>query len=155
MIGKGRGIVGAAALTAAALSGARPAMAADAPGAAPAPAPAPIVFFDIAGPDAGKLRAFYDAAFGWKIGPSNLIGRDSTGALDGALRQDPAEKVLYLGVPDVTAALAAVVRAGGAVAQPRFEVPGVVVIGLFTDPAGNRMGLVETKDGKPVIPAAR
>jgi predicted enzyme related to lactoylglutathione lyase len=118
----------------------------------PAHAPSPIVFFDIAGPDAGKLRGFYETAFGWKISPANLIGRDSTGVLDGSLRQDPADKILYLGVPDVTAALETVVRAGGAVVQPRFEVPGVVVIGLFTDPAGNHMGLVEMKDGKPVIP---
>jgi predicted enzyme related to lactoylglutathione lyase len=140
------------ALAAAFLVSAGPAMSADAPPAAAAPAP--IVFFDIAGPDAAKLRAFYAGAFGWKIGPTNAIGRDSTGGLDGTLRQDPAEKVLYLGVPDVTAALAAVVRAGGAVVQPRFEVPGVVVLGLFTDPAGNRMGLVETRDGRPVVPGA-
>ena len=26
---------------------------------------------------------------------------------------------------------------------PRFEVPGVVILGLFRDPAGNPMGLVE------------
>jgi predicted enzyme related to lactoylglutathione lyase len=37
---------------------------------------------------------------------------------------------------------------------PRFEVPGVVVLGLFTDPAGNSMGLVEMQDGKPKIPKA-
>jgi len=120
-----------------------------------APTPAPIVFFDIAGPDATGLRSFYGGVFGWKIGPSNLIGRDSTAALDGTLRQDPPDKVLYLGVPDVTAALRAVVAAGGRIDQPRFEVPGVVILGLFRDPAGNRMGVVEMKDGKPVIPAAK
>lgn len=117
--------------------------------------PAPIVFFDIAGPDAAKLRSFYGAAFGWRIGPSGLIGRDSTGVLDGTLRQDPAQKILYLGVPDVTAALAAVTAEGGKVVQPRFVVPGVVILGLFTDPAGNAMGLVEIKDGKPIVPPAR
>jgi hypothetical protein len=31
-------------------------------------------------------------------------------------------------------------------------VKGVVIIGLFTDPAGNSMGLVEMKDGKLKIP---
>lgn len=120
-----------------------------------APAPAPIVFFDIAGPDAAALRSFYGGVFGWKIGPTNLIGRDSTGAVDGTIRQDPPDKVLYLGVPDVTAALRAVAAAGGRIDQPRFEVPGVVVLGLFRDPAGNRMGVVEMKDGKPVVPAAK
>ena len=123
--------------------------------AQPPPAPAPIVYFDIAGPDLARLRSFYGAAFGWKIGPSGLIGRDSTGVVDGTLRQDPAQKILYLGVPDVTAALAAVTAEGGKVVQPRFVVPGVVILGLFTDPAGNPMGLVEIKDGKPVIPAAK
>jgi predicted enzyme related to lactoylglutathione lyase len=135
------------------------AMALLAPGLAmaaePPAAPAPIVFFDLAGPDSARLSAFYGGVFGWKIGPTGAIGRDSTGGLDGTLRQDPADKILYLGVPDVTAALKAVVAAGGAVIQPRFEVPGVVVIGLFTDPAGNHMGLVEMKDGTPVVPPAR
>jgi predicted enzyme related to lactoylglutathione lyase len=41
---------------------------------------------------------------------------------------------------------------GGAVVYPRFEVPGVVVLGLFSDPAGNRMGLVEMADGKALVP---
>lgn len=119
------------------------------------PAPAPIVFFDIAGPASAKLDSFYAAAFGWKVGPGGMIGRDSTGVLDGALRQDPPQKIIYLGVPDVTAALARVTAAGGKVVQPRFEVPGVVVLGLFTDPAGNAMGLVEMKNGAPVVPAAK
>lgn len=123
--------------------------------AAEPPAPAPLVYFDIAGPDMAKLRSFYGGVFGWKIGPSGLIGRDSTGVLDGTLRPDPAEKMLYLGVPDVTAALKAVAEAGGTIDQSRFVVPGVVILGLFHDPAGNRMGVVEMKDGKPIVPPAR
>ncbi len=121
----------------------------------PAHAPAPLVFFDIAGPDTAKLSSFYGSTFGWKIGPTGSIGSDSTSVLAGTLRQDPAEKMLYLGVPDVTAALKAVVSAGGTIDQPRFVVPGVVILGLFRDPAGNRMGLVETRDGKPIVPPAR
>ena len=109
----------------------------------------PIVFFDIAGPDGEALKSFYEAAFGWSYDP---MGRIAGAALAGAIRQDPADKVLYLGVEDVTAALAAVEASGGAVIMPRFAVKGVVVLGLFKDPAGNTMGLVETKDGKPVVP---
>jgi len=59
------------------------------------------------------------------------------------VRKDPAEKRIYLGVPDVTDALQRIEAHGGSVDQPRFEVPGVVVLGLFRDPAGNPMGLVE------------
>jgi predicted enzyme related to lactoylglutathione lyase len=113
--------------------------------------PAPIVFFDIAGPDTGKLRTFYATVFKWSIDARNAIDKASTG-LEGTLREDPAEKVIYLGVPDVTAALAAVVAAGGSIVAPRFEVPGVVILGLFKDPAGNRLGLVEMQDGKAKIP---
>ncbi len=72
--------------------------------------------------------------------------------LPGLLRTDPAEKMIYLGVEDVAAALEAVAANGGAVVAPRFEVPGVVILGLFTDPAGNRLGLVEIKDGRAVVP---
>jgi predicted enzyme related to lactoylglutathione lyase len=60
--------------------------------------------------------------------------------------------MVYVGVPDVTAALEQIVAAGGKVHAPRFEVPGTVVLGLFNDPAGNAMGLVEMDGDKPKIP---
>jgi uncharacterized protein len=103
--------------------------------------PAPIVFFDIAGPDADALKAFYAKTFAWDIGgPMNMV---QTGNLAGALRADPAEKVLYIGVPDIDAAMNAVVAAGGAVVSPKIPIPTGVFV-LFTDPAGNRMGLVQS-----------
>ncbi len=111
--------------------------------------PAQIVYFDIAGPGSTKLDSFYGSVFGWS---SDAMGRVDGVGLAGGLRQDPADKVLYLGVPDVTAALKAVEAAGGAIVAPRFEVKGVVVLGLFKDPAGNTMGLVELEDGKPKVP---
>ena len=116
--------------------------------------PAPIVFFDIAGPDATRQGAFYDKVFGWKAGPGGLLSVPVSGPrLDGALRADPAQKIIYIGVPDVAASLQSVVANGGKIVRPRFEVKGVVVLGLFTDPAGNAMGLVELRaDGKPKIP---
>jgi len=104
--------------------------------------PAPIVFFDIAGPDAAKLKSFYSGVFGWNIDAANAI---KTGALDGTLRQDPPEKILYLGVPDIDAALNQIKVAGGSVDVPRTVIPNVVIFALFKDPAGNRMGLVELK----------
>lgn len=104
---------------------------------------APIVYFDIAGPDSEKLKDFYSSLFGWEIGAGASISAASTGGLRGGLRQDPPEKVLYLGVPDVAAALAQIEAAGGKTLLPRTVVPGVVTFALFADPAGNRMGLAE------------
>lgn len=103
--------------------------------------PAPIVFFDIAGPDAAKLHAFYNAVFHWPIDANNGI---KTPRLDGTLRQDPPEKVIYIGVHDINAALEQIRQQGGTVDTPRTVVPNVVTFALFKDPAGNRMGLVET-----------
>ena len=37
-------------------------------------------------------------------------------------------------------------------ASRRFEVPGVVVLGLFKDPAGNPLGLVEMDGDVPKVP---
>jgi predicted enzyme related to lactoylglutathione lyase len=101
---------------------------------------APIVFFDIAGPDAAHLKSFYSGVFGWSIDGNNGI---KTGALEGTLRQDPPEKIIYIGVPDIDAALVQVKAAGGTVDLPRTVIPNVVTFALFKDPAGNRMGLVE------------
>ncbi|MEO1187774.1 MAG: VOC family protein [Pseudomonadota bacterium] len=113
---------------------------------------APIVFFDIAGPDEAGLRAFYQSVFDWPAGEGATFAPGNAANLDMTIRKDPAEKLLYIGVPDVTEALAKIEAAGGKTDVPRFEVPGTVVLGLFFDPAGNRMGLVEMNGDTPVIP---
>jgi len=122
--------------------------------------PAPIVFFDIAGPADAHQGDFYAKVFGWTAGAGGVLSVPVIGPqpasgpqLDGTLRVDPAGKLIYIGVPDVTAKLNEVVANGGKIIAPRFEVKGVAVIGLFTDPAGNGMGLVElADDGKVKVP---
>lgn len=103
---------------------------------------APIVFFDIAGPDAAKLKEFYSGNFGWGIDAASGI---KTPQLNGTLRQDPPATVLYIGVPDINAALAKIGASGGTTVVPRMVVPNVVTFALFKDPAGNVLGLVEKK----------
>jgi predicted enzyme related to lactoylglutathione lyase len=113
---------------------------------------APIVFFDIAGPDALALRDFYSRLFGWEADQAGQFTVSVSPPLGGALRKDPVEKRIYIGVDDVAAKLNEVTQNGGTVDALRFEVPGVVILGLFRDPAGNPMGLVEMEMGKPRIP---
>jgi hypothetical protein len=55
-------------------------------------------------------------------------------------------------VTDVTATLQKVVASGGTIRFPRFEVKGRVVLGVFKDPAGNSVGLVEMENGKAKVP---
>ena len=111
-----------------------------------------VVFFDIAGPDDAVLRTFYDSVFGWISDDRGQFNVPVTTPMSAAIRKDPAEKRLYVGVPDVTATLALIEQSGGTVDTPRFEVPGVIVLGLFRDPAGNPMGLVEMDGDSHRIP---
>jgi len=48
-----------------------------------------------------------------------------------------------MGVPEIVEALARIEAAGGKTVVPRTVVPGVVTFALFTDPAGNLLGLAE------------
>lgn len=114
---------------------------------------APIVFFDIAGPDGDTQRRFYSEIFQWDVDDEGRFSVDTLNLpLQALLRTDPANVMVYLGVEDVAATLDKVKKLGGEIQAPRFEVPGLVVLGLFTDPAGNHIGLVEIRDGEQVIP---
>ena len=125
---------------------------------------APIVFLDVSGPDLAKLAAFYKAVFDWDIGAGRFPTEKSlklpvVSPLPGSLLKESAhgdepghETMIFLGVEDVTATLEKVLANGGAVVRPRAAVPGVVILAIFTDPAGNRLGLVEMENGKAKIP---
>jgi predicted enzyme related to lactoylglutathione lyase len=125
------------------------------------PKPAPIVFFDIAGTDLKSQADFYQTVFGWSASPSGGLTAPVISPLPGQLRIEAgghgpvAERMIYLGVPDVNAALERIKAHGGAVVFGRMVVPGVVILALFTDPAGNRMGVVEMDGDKPKVPPAR
>ncbi len=115
--------------------------------------PAPIVFFDIAGPDTAQLKPFYQQLFDWDIGDDGRFSAPVIAAsLDATIRQDPTDKVIYMGVPDVSATLEQAAPLGGTVIAHRFEVPGVVILGLLADPAGNTVGLVEIVGSELKIP---
>ena len=103
---------------------------------------APIVYFEVAGPDAAALQTFYSTVFHWDINAQRAISL-ATAGIRGGIRQDPADKMFYMGVPAVNAAQTAIEAAGGTVVIRRMAVPGVVTFGLFKNPAGNLCGLAE------------
>ena len=98
------------------------------------------------------FKNFYSSIFGWEIDQAGQFGIPVATPIKGAIRKDPTEKRIYLGVPDITASLSLIEQSGGTVDVPLFEVPGVVVLGLFRDPAGNPMGLVEMDGDSPRVP---
>ena len=118
----------------------------------PAGAGAPVVYFSLFGPDGSALQRFYRTVFDWQVTDNGDVATTVTPPLTGTIAQGATEAILYIGVADISATLQKVVANGGSVRYPRFEVPGRVVMGMFKDPAGNSVGLVEMEDGKAKVP---
>jgi uncharacterized protein len=120
----------------------------------PAGSGAPVVFFSIFGPNSSELQRFYADVFDWKATPGGDVTVNVTSPLMGTVGQGAPETLIYIGVADVTATLQKAAARGGTIRFPRLEVPGRVILGMFKDPAGNSIGLVEMKNGKAKVPPA-
>lgn len=112
----------------------------------------PIVHFEIMGADGGALKDFYSTLFEWKLeafdGVSDYYTTDGgESGVGGAVGQGnenmPNYLTVYIQVDDIDSCLARVGDAGGSTVLPRTEIPDVVTFALFSDPAGNTVGLVE------------
>ena len=97
--------------------------------------------------DVGATKAFYEAAFGWRLtdfGPT--YSATMTGDTDLGLQGDAAEATQaplpVIDVPNLEAAHAAVLAAGGQIVRPTFTFPGGRRF-HFLDPAGNELAVVE------------
>jgi predicted enzyme related to lactoylglutathione lyase len=113
---------------------------------------APVVFFSIFGQNGPELQRFYADLFDWTIKPDGDLTTVVASPLEASIGQGVAETIVYVGVSDITATLEKVKARGGTIRYPRFEVKGRVVLGIFKDPAGNSVGLVEMENGKAKIP---
>ena len=111
-----------------------------------------IVHWELMGQDGEALRGFYSDLFGWSLPASPgfdnyYMTSDEETGISGAVGQGnehmPNYQAIYIGVPDIDAHLAMVEAAGGQTAVPKTVIPEMVTFALFTDPAGNLVGLVE------------
>lgn len=120
----------------------------------------PVVHFEILGKDGEKTQRYYSELFGWKIEPLpfdnptqyGLIERDGNtnaegagigGGVGGAPEGESHHVTFYVEVPDVEEALTKAESLGGTRTMGPMEVPGDTVIGLFQDPDGNPVGVVQ------------
>jgi uncharacterized protein len=115
----------------------------------------PVVHFEIVSPEAKRLQQFYMAVFGWTIDSSNqfnygMVDTGSTrgipGGISGPLPGGDTGNhfAIYVEVPDVDATLKEAVACGGKIAMQKVTVPpDGPVLAQFTDPVGNRIGLVQ------------
>jgi predicted enzyme related to lactoylglutathione lyase len=116
----------------------------------------PVVHFEIIGKDVDKLRAYYSDLFGWKIDADNpmnygIVSREENVSADGigiggGVGSAPdgysGHVTFYVEVPDVEAALAKAESLGGSRMMGPEKVMEQVEIGLFNDPEGHLVGVV-------------
>jgi predicted enzyme related to lactoylglutathione lyase len=117
----------------------------------------PVVHFEITGKDGEKLQGFYSELFGWDIDADNemkygLIPREGNTNSDGVgigggIATGPqgygGHVTFYVEVPDVEATLAKAESQGGTRMMGPEEVMPDLVIGLFTDPEGHVIGVMQ------------
>ena len=111
-----------------------------------------IVHWELMGPDGSALNNFYNELFGWKgeevpgFGGYTMISAEDSGVAGaiGAGNEDmPSYQTMYIEVESIDEHLAKVEAIGGTIVVPRSVIPGMVTFGMFRDPAGNLVGLVE------------
>jgi predicted enzyme related to lactoylglutathione lyase len=117
----------------------------------------PVVHFEVVGRDGEALRSFYSEMFDWKIDANNpmnygIVQRDDNLSADGTgigggIGQGPegyaGHVTFYVEVPDAEATLAQAERIGGTRMMGPEKVMEGLVIGLFTDPEGHTIGVLE------------
>jgi predicted enzyme related to lactoylglutathione lyase len=121
----------------------------------------PVVHFEVIGKDGQKLQSYYSQLFGWEINADNpmsygIIQRDGNTSDDGigigggiAAAPEGAEGhvTFYVAVPDIEAALAKAESLGGSRIFGPEKVMDELEIGLFNDPEGHVIGLVNPGSG--------
>ena len=119
----------------------------------------PVVHFEIASKDTGKVRDFSSKLFGWSIDADNPMNygvastKEGELGIDGGLYQtedanDQPGVRLYAQVDDAQAFLEMAASLGGTVVGEAQEVPGQgIKVGQFLDPEGNIFGVIQTLQG--------
>ena len=113
--------------------------------------PHPVVHFEIIGPDAGALHSFYGDLFGWKVNADNPMNYgivekegDGIGGGIGSAPDGNSRVTVYVQADDPQAVLDKAEQMGGTTVIPVTEIPNAATFALFSDPAGNVMGVVKS-----------
>jgi predicted enzyme related to lactoylglutathione lyase len=128
------------------------------PAAKKAPAPKPklikheIVHWEIQAQNPARLHDFYGEALGWDIDANNsmrygMVASGGPTGINGGIggSPSPGSRVLvYAQVASIPDILARIESLGGKTIMQRTDI-GAVVMGLYEDPEGNIMGLLEPR----------
>lgn len=108
----------------------------------------PVVWFEVLGEDADKLRSFYGELLGWEfeVQPDANYGmvKHEEGQIGGGIGQaapdQPGWSTFYTQVPDLLRAIEKARSLGSRVLMPITELPDTT-IAVVTDPDGRAVGL--------------
>ncbi len=116
--------------------------------------PNPVVHFELTGKDPKTLRHFYTDLFDWKIDANNPMdyglidtgGKGINGGIGGNGSDEAHNRVtVYVEVGDLQAALDKAEKLGGKTVMPVTVIPNAVTMAMFSDPAGNVVGLLKSE----------
>lgn len=127
--------------------------------------PNPVVHFEILSKDPQALNAFYRDAFQWNIDAQPASGgegvpeyfmarpdgkQEPNVGINGGIGSAPegyaGHVTFYVAVDDVAVTLENVEKLGGKRMMGPDQVPNGPLIGLFLDPQGHTIGLVQTPE---------
>jgi predicted enzyme related to lactoylglutathione lyase len=120
----------------------------------------PVVHFEIIGTDPTTLRGFFGELFGWEFDTSGTVAEEVSdptdygfielltasdgsgirGGIGGGESYD-RHTLFYVGVPNVEDALQKAEDLGGERRMGPVTAPNGLVVGHFTDPEGNLIGV--------------
>ena len=120
----------------------------------------PVVHFEIIGADPAGLRGFFGDLFGWEFDTSGTVAEEVSepddygfiellttddgtgirGGVGGGKRYEH-RTLFYVQVPDVGEALSRAEQLGGQRMMGPVVSPNGLVVGHFTDPEGNLIGV--------------
>jgi uncharacterized protein len=126
----------------------------------------PVMHFEIMGKDVSKLGSFYAEVFGWNVAPPipnyeiqySLVDpvpgfqRGIQGGIGKAPPGYDGHVTFYVVVDDVEGAFAKIEEHGGSRMIGPNTVPNGTVIGLFRDPEGHTVGVVDPGDDMRAAP---
>jgi uncharacterized protein len=112
-----------------------------------------VVHLEVVGRDAEKLIGFYSGLFGWQLDANNPqnygVGQINDSVFLGvgpAPDGGQGGATFYMAVDSVAESLAKAESLGGQKMMGPMEVPEGPVIGMLTDPEGNRVGVFEPRE---------
>lgn len=123
-----------------------------------------IWWVELTTPDLDAAKAHYGAVAGWTfeevegLGERYVLakagGRPVAGMFAGASIPYPVPPhwLTYIAVEDIEGAVAAARSTGGKVLRDPFDVPGVGVIAIVSEPTGAAVGLIRPADWGAVAP---